>query len=459
MSEMLATTPERKLWNDGPNYTADAIIIDRDAEKILLIKRGDSGEWAIPGGFVDASDSSSFESAKREAMEEANIALSGYAELPFYHGIVDDPRNSEDAWIETSAYLFDASSETESCAGDDAVDAQWFSLHELPRLYASHAQIVARALDQIMSHDAHQKFLDLDGDHYVNNVDGGHMGYDKYLHTRSESSVSIFQKSFDISFAHDHEHAAHSRMYLQKEAKVMSHLRTQGYNHLPAHSELVSNVTLFMEGYNPENGWHWRAPIESTEQYINDCLEAFEQLEEQPIFPDTDEVLAPLESFHSEGWVEIDDEKYSALRNTAEKLSPHFQASTRESLEKLLADIPALRSAAQQMPAPERYVLAHHDARQSNIAWHPDEGARLVDWSWYGYGRPNSDATSFMIDMHKSGHDISAHLDKISPEHCLTLIGFWLEHSTRDPRGDTTVRRQQLLSAISGYEVLTKISR
>lgn len=458
MNEMLNVTPERKLWNDGPNYTADAVIIDETKRKILLIKRGDCGEWALPGGFVDAQDSSPLESAKREAMEEASITLADYDKSPFYRGIVDDPRNSESAWIETSAYLFDASANTDTQAGDDAVDTRWFSLDSLPKLYASHQQIVSRALDAISSRALNREFKQLDGDNYVRTVDGGHMGYDKYLHTNSPSSKSIFQKSFDVSLAHDELHAVHTRMYLQKEAAIMSHLRTHGYRHLPSHSELVQDVTLFMEGYSPEQGWHWRAPIDETSRYIDDCLAAFDDLEQLAPAPDTDEIAAAIESFQTEGWLEIRDEKQAVIEGMARSSSSHFRVATRESLEQLLADVPTLRHSAQQISSLEHFVLSHHDARQSNIAWHPDDGARLVDWSWCGYGRPGSDATSFLIDLHKSGHDISKYLHKINPEHCLTLIGFWLEHSTRDPHGDATIRRQQLLSAISGYEVLSLLS-
>lgn len=38
--------------------------------QLLLIKRGDTGEWALPGGFVDPADQSLEEAARRELMEE-----------------------------------------------------------------------------------------------------------------------------------------------------------------------------------------------------------------------------------------------------------------------------------------------------------------------------------------------------------------------------------------------------
>lgn len=146
MNERL--TPESKpgLWFDGPNYTADAVIIDPATQKILLIKRADTGDWALPGGFVEANELSD-QTAIREAFEETGLALVGPAKR-IYEGIVADPRNTEQAWIETSAYLFHESSETTVCGSDDAADAAWIPLAELPPLYASHSDIVmvARAL-------------------------------------------------------------------------------------------------------------------------------------------------------------------------------------------------------------------------------------------------------------------------------------------------------------------------
>lgn len=455
MSELLTHTPERKLWNDGPNQTADAVIIDAQQQKILLIKRGDCGEWAIPGGFVDASDANACVSAKREASEEANIALGDQELTPFYHGIVDDPRNSEDAWIETSAYLFAASSEQETFAGDDAIDTKWFSLDDLPELYASHTQIVARAIDLVVSNEKYESFAK--ESHYIRDIKDGHMDYNKVLHTNPEAHTSMFQKSYDIASSHNIDHDSTTQAYLKKEADVMSHLRTNGYNYVPNHSHIAQGVNLFMEGFPPEEGWHWRAPVDKTDHYIEDCLSAFDNLELHPIYPDNDEIKPALDCFVTEGWREINNEKIAKINDIASELSPHFQAKTRESLRNLLANLMVLRDASRDIKPIDTLVMSHHDARQSNIAWNPEEGAKLVDWSWAGYGKPGSDATNLLIDLHKSGHDITRYLDKVNVEHCLTLIGFWLEHSTWPARdnGDMTVRRQQLLSAISGYEILS----
>ena len=137
----------KKLWFDGPNYTADAVVINAVSRRILLIQRKDTQQWALPGGFVDANELA-IDAARREAEEETGAHLVGDARL-IYKGMVDDPRNSDAAWIETSAYLFKTLNFFNLKAGDDAADAGWKNLSELPPLYASHQKIVSLALQHL----------------------------------------------------------------------------------------------------------------------------------------------------------------------------------------------------------------------------------------------------------------------------------------------------------------------
>lgn len=95
--------------------------------KILLIKRGDHpciGQWALPGGFVQM-DESLDQAAQRELKEETNIE-NIYMEQLYTWGDVDrDPRTR----IISTAYmsLVDGSS-LDIRSGDDADDAQWFTV-------------------------------------------------------------------------------------------------------------------------------------------------------------------------------------------------------------------------------------------------------------------------------------------------------------------------------------------
>jgi len=451
MSEQFPTPPEktveRKLWFDGPNFTADAVVIHPDTAQILLIQRRDTEQWALPGGFVDPEDATPLHAAAREAYEEASITLEAHAPRIF-QGVVDDPRNSETAWIETSAYLFSVSSTPEVAGTDDAQAAQWHSLEALPPLYASHQSIVERALDYI---EGAQLVSALAGEVSHTPIAAGHMEYVKTLHQQGDAAV--FTKQHTPERFTDPERAERSLLYLEKEASIMAHLRQHAFTAIPNRS-ILHNTTLAMEAFRSDDGWQWRADPLTIDHYIHDTLEAFQTLEAVPLPADSFAIDPSIESFRAEGWQAFGDTMPQKLEERFEQFSPYLSETSRDVARELLGALPDLQQVATNPHKIERFVFCHHDIRQSNLAWHPEHGTKLVDWSWAGIGEPNSDSTTFLIDLAKSGYDISAYHEHINPHHCLTLIGFWLAHSTWPAHKDTTVRFQQFVSALSAYEVL-----
>ncbi|XP_074108972.1 ADP-ribose pyrophosphatase, mitochondrial [Cotesia typhae] len=176
------------LWHWGPNHAADPIITrwKRDSlgsiikhelsKKSILqfvgIERRDSGQWAIPGGMVDANELVSA-TLKREFMEEAVNALEKTPEeiktfqssidklfsggFKIYEGYVDDPRNTDNSWLETSASNFhdEDSSIVGNIpfeAGDDAANVRWIDMDKDLDLYASHSQFIELVSQK---HNAH----------------------------------------------------------------------------------------------------------------------------------------------------------------------------------------------------------------------------------------------------------------------------------------------------------------
>ncbi|KAK3914420.1 ADP-ribose pyrophosphatase, mitochondrial [Frankliniella fusca] len=156
----------------GPNHAADPIVTrwrpaplgaqgegaQGAATRVLqfvAIRRRDSGEWALPGGMVDPGEAVSA-TLRREFLEEAlNVLrdparerlvgdfLSGGGEV-VYRGYVDDPRNTDNAWMETVASHFhdergDSAGALPLEAGDDAVGVRWMDLSADLKLYASHS--------------------------------------------------------------------------------------------------------------------------------------------------------------------------------------------------------------------------------------------------------------------------------------------------------------------------------
>ena len=437
----------RKLWYDGPNYTADSVIINPIAQKILLIKRS-SCEWALPGGFINPKEDS-FTAAIRETREETGTIISDNPIL-IYKGLVNDPRNSQTSWIETSAYLFIVNELSEVSGRDDAIDAAWLPLNNLPKLYASHDEIVARAIDYLSCRSL-IKIAEFSENY--RNINGGHMQYDKIIATKNDHSVFIKQ----TSTSYDDIKRNRLRQYLRKEAFTTSYLRCHGYSGIPSRSILRDDDTFIMETMTPDEGWLWRAKNETLDIYVKSAKEKFNELENIPLPPDTFDIESSRDSFIKEGWASLDEQKIAKLRELSlgflDRLTPHSQNITK----KLLADLPALLNAGGRHSDIKKLVFCHHDIRQSNMAWHPKRGTKLIDWSWSGPGESGSDITSLLIDLHKSGHNISNYYKEINLDHCLTLMGFWLNHATWPYRGDDTLRFQQFLSALSAYEIYTTI--
>ncbi|XP_071441113.1 ADP-ribose pyrophosphatase, mitochondrial [Hetaerina americana] len=171
----------------GPNHAADPIVTrwktakgENGASKILThlktsmpilqfvaIKRKDCGEWAIPGGMVDPGEDST-STLLREFLEEAlNIEETSAVEERrsivnqvsrffrdiairqlIHSGYVDDPRNTDNAWMETIAFNFHQPSENaDNClpslkAGSDAAEAVWVDICHTNSLYASHSDFL-----------------------------------------------------------------------------------------------------------------------------------------------------------------------------------------------------------------------------------------------------------------------------------------------------------------------------
>ncbi|KAF3700405.1 ADP-ribose pyrophosphatase, mitochondrial [Channa argus] len=173
----------------GPNHAADPILtrwkVDANREKVhhsdskrpilqfVSIKRKDCGEWAIPGGMVDPGEQVSL-TLQREFSEEAMNSISASPEekaeihqritnlfnslgFQVYKGYVDDPRNTDNAWMETVAVNFhdetgNSVSELPLQAGDDAGQVQWVDVDSSFALYASHAHFLELVATERKAH-------------------------------------------------------------------------------------------------------------------------------------------------------------------------------------------------------------------------------------------------------------------------------------------------------------------
>jgi 8-oxo-dGTP diphosphatase len=125
-----------------PAVTVDILLISKSVPCwILLIQRLHDpfiNQWALPGGFVNENEDL-FVAAARELKEETNIEGLDLHQFRTYGAPFRDPRGhtvSVVFWGETDA------ESTAICAGDDAGDAFWFPIENLPLLAFDHHQIV-----------------------------------------------------------------------------------------------------------------------------------------------------------------------------------------------------------------------------------------------------------------------------------------------------------------------------
>lgn len=135
--------------------------------QVILIERHDCHEWAIPGGMVDPGEHKQISATlKREFFEEALNSDDANTEAleeffsqgeTIYEGYVDDPRNTDNAWMETVAVNFhDETGEKvgrfKLHAGDDAAKVKWVDVDSSLKLYASHSDFIRKVVEQLSAH-------------------------------------------------------------------------------------------------------------------------------------------------------------------------------------------------------------------------------------------------------------------------------------------------------------------
>jgi ADP-ribose pyrophosphatase len=140
----------------GPNLAADPIVT-RDGKhgpEVLLIQRGDTGEWAIPGGKLDAGEDP-WQAAERELSEESGVNVDFSRAATLYCGYVDDPRNTDNAWFETAAlhvHVTGDEAAQEPEGQDDAVASKWVPLNSetVASAYSDHGAYLLAAYNSLM---------------------------------------------------------------------------------------------------------------------------------------------------------------------------------------------------------------------------------------------------------------------------------------------------------------------
>lgn len=122
-----------------PAVTVDAILISKQNSVLLIQRSGEpfKGKWALPGGFIELHES--LETAcRRELEEETSLKVEKLTQFKAYGSVDRDPRGRT---ISVIFYSFQ-DEEAIPVAGDDAANAKWYHLDQLPELAFDHQQII-----------------------------------------------------------------------------------------------------------------------------------------------------------------------------------------------------------------------------------------------------------------------------------------------------------------------------
>jgi len=125
-----------------PKLTVDGILIQDNM--ILLIKRRFppfQGIWALPGGFVEYGETVE-KAVIREMKEETGLET----KIQHLLGVYSDPKRDPRGHTISVVYLL-TSQQTIPKNGDDAADAKFFNLKELPSLAFDHEKIIRDAIE------------------------------------------------------------------------------------------------------------------------------------------------------------------------------------------------------------------------------------------------------------------------------------------------------------------------
>lgn len=131
-----------------PAVATDCVVFGFDGRRlrILLIECGQDpykGAWAFPGGFM-RMDETAEACAVRELKEETSLNVHSLKQLGAFSAVHRDPRERV-----VSIAFYALVQPSDVMGGDDASQARWFPLDDVPQLAFDHDYILRKALQKL----------------------------------------------------------------------------------------------------------------------------------------------------------------------------------------------------------------------------------------------------------------------------------------------------------------------
>ncbi len=136
-----------------PAVTVDVILFTflHDCLQVLLVQRRRQpfqGCWALPGGFVDENEDLQ-DAARRELQEETGVSDIYLEQLYTFGEPGRDPRGHVISVANLALLSADRARTLRIQGRDDAADARWWDIYNLPSLAFDHDQILGYALQRL----------------------------------------------------------------------------------------------------------------------------------------------------------------------------------------------------------------------------------------------------------------------------------------------------------------------
>lgn len=128
----------RNLGRWAENAACDAAVVTGrgGTRRILMGKRADRKQWAVPGGMLEPGESL-LEAMKRELLEETSVDLGDAQPADVRILYVPDWRNADLAWVCSARGIFCVSDALPAVAGDDLLEVGWWPAPDLETLAAA----------------------------------------------------------------------------------------------------------------------------------------------------------------------------------------------------------------------------------------------------------------------------------------------------------------------------------